>query len=89
MEEYVKPDDAPEDGEAELNVYLKLELLCPTHNPEQKALKEQEKQDELKRRLLAMLPGQKLKIKVGLAVQDWKFVRLLEEDKMVEVELDG
>ena len=133
VEQLVKEDETKEDSAMVLDISLKLELLCPAHNPvsvqlsvtawneadghmygrhdeqeskkrwptetstqawsltdeqEQKAIREQEKLEDMRRQLLAMIPGQSIKLKMGLAVPH-RLVRVLEQEQTVEVDIDG
>lgn len=81
---------------------VKLELLCQTHNPvrprfsrdkrsanyiqAQKEVKEQEKREELKRRILQLIPGQLVKIKSGSGSLEYKLVSVNEDESMLELE---
>jgi hypothetical protein len=55
----------------------------------QKAIREKEKLEDMKRQLLAIIPGQTIKLKMGPASTVCKMVRVLEQEQMVEVDVAG
>lgn len=52
-------------------------------------MRDKEKVDEMRKQILAIIPGQTIKIKVGSAIQPSTLVNVNEADQTVEVEWVG
>jgi len=98
------PDDAPEGTQHEFikAKHLKVETLCPAHNPvslapfscrrtdgtdgqEFKELKKRQAAEALKAKMLAIIPGQNVKIKSSRGMFEVTLVRLFENEQKAEV----
>lgn len=93
---------AGEDGEEPIQqIVLNTEILCPNHNPvspfcpvikdgadkqDVKEAKKAKAANELKAKVLAILPGQTVKVKSGSGMFEVKMVRVIENEQKAEVE---
>jgi hypothetical protein len=62
-----------------------FQLLCPQHNPLMLEAKKANKQDKIRKDLLALAPMSRIKIRVSAGIFEVSLVRVLEESKSVEV----
>jgi len=79
-------DAAPPNKEA-IKVVRKTEfqLLCPQHNPLVLEAKKANKQDKIRKDLLALAPMSRIKIRVSAGIFEVSLVRVMEESNSVEV----
>ncbi|KAH9986867.1 JmjC domain, hydroxylase-domain-containing protein [Russula vinacea] len=62
-----------------------FQLLCPQHNPLMLEAKKANKQDRIRKDLLALAPMSRIKIRVSAGIFEVSLVRVIEEFKSVEV----
>ncbi|KAF8493735.1 JmjC domain, hydroxylase-domain-containing protein [Russula emetica] len=64
---------------------MEFQLLCPQHNPLILEAKRANKQDKIRKDLLALAPMSRIKIRVSAGIFEVSLVRVIEESKSVEV----
>lgn len=64
---------------------MEFQLLCPQHNPLILEAKKANKQDKIRKDLLALAPMSRIKIRVSAGIFEVSLVRVIEESKSVEV----
>ncbi|KAH9979809.1 JmjC domain, hydroxylase-domain-containing protein [Russula compacta] len=62
-----------------------FQLLCPQHNPLMLEAKKANKQDKIRKDLLALAPMSRIKIRVSAGIFEVSLVRVIEESNSVEV----
>ncbi|KAL4244558.1 JHDM3 histone demethylase family protein [Abortiporus biennis] len=83
--------DHPTNGEVPDPTVLKIirkaevECLCHQHNPMMAEIKRQQKQDKIRNELVALPPMARIKVRVSTGVFEVSLVRVIEEEKAVEV----
>ncbi|KAI0294099.1 JmjC domain, hydroxylase-domain-containing protein [Multifurca ochricompacta] len=79
--------DARTYGREAIKVVKKVEfqLLCPQHNPLMLEVKKANKQDKIRKDLLALAPMSRIKIRVSAGIFEVSLVRVIEESSSVEV----
>ncbi|KAI0259156.1 JmjC domain, hydroxylase-domain-containing protein [Gloeopeniophorella convolvens] len=64
---------------------VEFQLLCPQHNPLMLEAKKANKQDRIRKDLLALEPMSRIKIRVSAGIFEVSLVRVIEESGAVEV----
>ncbi|KAH8981101.1 JmjC domain, hydroxylase-domain-containing protein [Lactarius hatsudake] len=64
---------------------VEYQLLCPQHNPLMLEAKKANKQDKIRKDLLALEPMSRIKIRVSAGIFEVSLVRVIEESNSVEV----
>ncbi|KAK4689189.1 hypothetical protein P7C73_g911, partial [Tremellales sp. Uapishka_1] len=93
VEEWVAqplPPDAPawQKPTYKSNMVLKTEILCPIHNPDMKEIKKKQALEALRFKVLALLPGSRIKVKTHGGTYEVELVRTIEDTKQVQVLVD-
>ncbi|KAF8263606.1 JmjC domain, hydroxylase-domain-containing protein, partial [Lactarius quietus] len=64
---------------------VEYQLLCPQHNPLMLEAKKANKQDKIRKDLLALEPMSRIKIRVSAGIFEVSLIRVIEESSSVEV----
>ncbi|EIW69101.1 hypothetical protein TREMEDRAFT_31415, partial [Tremella mesenterica DSM 1558] len=82
------PDDAPPGTQHEFEQVnsIKVNCLCPNHNPEVQERKKRQEAEALRQKVMALLPGSKIKIKSGGSFYEVTLLSAIESSRVVEVQ---
>ncbi|ORX36366.1 hypothetical protein BD324DRAFT_591650 [Kockovaella imperatae] len=82
------PENAPPGTQHEFfkRKSLRTEVLCPSHNPDVKEAKKRAQAEQLKQKILKLIPGQAIKVKTPAGLFEVKFLHAHEHDRTADVQ---